>query len=369
MQVPFFNYPALFNADADAYQAIFADVGRRGAFIMQRDLAEFEAALAAYCGARHAIGVADGTLGITLALVASGLAPGDEVILPTHTFVATAAAVVHAGGVPVLADIGADHLIDPEDAARRITPRTRFLMPVQLNGRVADMDALELIAERHGLGIVEDAAQALGARYKGRCAGLFGSAGSISFYPSKTLGAFGDAGAVLTNDDGVAAKVRQLRDHGRNPATGEVDFWGHNARLDNLQAALLLHKLRTYDQAIAHRRMLAELYDAGLRDLPGMQLPAAPGSDPARFDIFQNYELQCDRRDALRAHLTAAGIGTLLQWGGKVIHQFPALRLGGRYPNADRLTERSLMLPMNTAVSPAQAQIVIAAIREFHARA
>ncbi|HEU4654949.1 MAG TPA: DegT/DnrJ/EryC1/StrS family aminotransferase, partial [Steroidobacteraceae bacterium] len=254
--IPFFDYPALFRELEDEIMASVRDVFARGAYIMQRDLLEFEKELAAYVGVKHAIGVADGTMGLLLPLLAMELKPGDEVIVPSHTFIASAAAIRHAGGTPVLADCGRDHLIDPQSVIKHITKRTRGIMPVQLNGRVADMDALSSIAREHGLFIVEDSCQALGAKFKNRCAGTFGVAGSISFYPSKTLGAFGDAGAIITNDDALAEKLQILRDHGRGP-DGNIVTWGYNSRLDNVQAAILRIKLKQYDSYIARRRDIA----------------------------------------------------------------------------------------------------------------
>src|SRR6185312_660277 len=260
-QIPFFDYPALFAELDQEITAAVHDVFARGAYIMQRDLLEFESELAGYLGVKHVIGVADGTMGLLLPLLSLKLQRADEVIVPTHTFVASAAAIHHAGATPVLVDFGRDHLIDPAALERAITPRTRGIMPVHLNGRTADMDAIGAIARKHGLFIVEDACQALGSKFKGRPAGTFGLAGSISFYPSKTLGCFGDGGCVVTNDDAMAEQIRVLRDHGRG-SDGMVCAWGFNSRLDNVQAAILRIKLKRYDSYIARRRALAGLYQA-----------------------------------------------------------------------------------------------------------
>jgi dTDP-4-amino-4,6-dideoxygalactose transaminase len=210
-KIPFFDYPALFAELEPEIMSTVREVFARGAYIMQSDLAGFESELAAYVGVKHAIGVADGTMGLLLPLLALELKPGDEVLVPSHTFVASAAAIHHAGGTPVLVDCGPDHLIDPASVRRKLGPRTRGIMPVQLNGRTADMAEIGAIAREHGLFIVEDSCQALGSKFQGRCAGTFGIAGSFSFYPSKTLGCFGDGGAVITNDDAMAERVRTLR--------------------------------------------------------------------------------------------------------------------------------------------------------------
>lgn len=365
--IPFFNYRGAFLEHEEAFVGIFRDVLRRGAFIQQRDLEDFERHLAAYLGVRHAIGVGNATDGLVMSLRAAGVEPGHEVIVPSHTMVATAAAVAHAGATPVLVDCGPDHLMDPASAARAVTRRTRALMPVQLNGRTCDMDALSALAREAGAVIVEDAAQGLGSRFRGRLAGTFGAAAAFSFYPAKILGCLGDGGAVVTDDDAVACRVRLLRDHGRDER-GEVQLWGLNSRLDNLQAALLDHQFADYQAILDRRRALASLYQERLGDLDVLTLPPAPGSDPDHYDTFQNYELEAERRDALREFLAAGGIGTLIQWGGKAIHQFPALGFRQSLPNTERLFQRCLMLPMNLTLSDDDVGYVAARVRAFYGR-
>lgn len=367
-QIPFFDYPALFAELESEIMATVRDVFARGAYIMQSDLIAFEAELAAYVGVKHAIGVADGTMGLLLPLLTLGLKAGDEVIVPSHTFVASAAAIHHAGGVPVLADCAADHLIDPRSIREVITARTRGIMPVQLNGRTADMEQISAIAAEHDLFIIEDSCQALGSRFRGRCAGTFGLAGSISFYPSKTLGCFGDGGAVLTDSDALADNVRMLRDHGRGH-DGSVWTWGYNSRLDNVQAAILRLKLKRYDAYVARRRAIATIYEERLRRRPELLLPPAPDSDPDHYDIFQNYEIEAEQRDSLRAHLDACGIKTIIQWGGKVIHQFPKLGFGQPLPYAERMSKRFLLLPMNTALRDDDVHYICDAIDQFYSGA
>lgn len=365
--IPFFDYPALFAELENEIITTVRDVFARGAYIMQSDLLSFETELAAYTGVKHAIGVADGTMGLLLPLLALGLKAGDEVLVPSHTFVASAAAIHHAGGTPVLVDCGSDHLIDPRSARRAINRRTRGIMPVQLNGRTADMDQIVAIAREHDLFIVEDSCQALGSKFNGRFAGTFGVAGSISFYPSKTLGCFGDGGAVITNDDVFAERVRMLRDHGRGP-DGDVWMWGYNSRLDNVQAAILRIKLKRYDEYIARRRAIASLYQQRLGGRAELLLPPAPDSQPEHFDIFQNYEVEVERRDELRAHLEGRGIKTILQWGGKVLHQFPKLGLGAPLAYAEQMSHRFMLLPMNTALSDDDVLYICDAINDFYAR-
>jgi dTDP-4-amino-4,6-dideoxygalactose transaminase len=364
-QIPFFNYKGAFSAQEDAYLAMLSDIIRRGAFIQQRDLVDFEQHLADYLGVKHAIGVGNATDGLIMAFRAAGIGPGDEVIFPSHTMVASPASAAHTGATPVPVDMGPDHLIDPAAIEAAITPRTRAILPVHLNGRTCAMDPILDIARKHKLLIIEDAAQALGSKYKGRMAGTFGVAAAISFYPAKILGCFGDGGAVVTNDDAVARQVRLLRDHGRNEE-GEVVTWGLNSRLDNFQAAVLDFQFKDYGDIIAHRRAVAAVYDARLRDLPQLRLPAAPNADPDHFDVFQNYELEADRRDALRDWLKANGIGTLIQWGGKAVHQFAGLGFTQRLPRTDRFFERCLMLPMNMMVATDDADYIATKVREFY---
>jgi dTDP-4-amino-4,6-dideoxygalactose transaminase len=364
-QVPFFPYAELFRSNEVELLEVITDVCRRGAYILQKDCRDFESHLAEFMGVEHAFGVANGTDAIILGLKAIGIGPGDEVILPSHTYIATAAAVHWVGATPVLAECGPDHMLEATDAEKRITSRTRAIMPVQLNGRTCDMDAIDDVASRHGLVVCEDAAQGLGSRFKDRCAGTFGAFGTISFYPAKLLGCFGDGGAIVTNDGAVAEKLAVLRDHGRN-AEGRVVAWGYNSRLDNLQAAILDYKLRSFPADIERRRAVASLYEEGLGDLDQLTLPPAPDDDPRHFDVFQNYELEADDRDALRDHLRSCGVHTIVQWAGTPVHQFAELGFDQSLPITDAFFERCLMLPMNVALDDDDVEYVIQCVREFY---
>lgn len=348
--IPFFNYPALFAEHREEYLSTFEDVLSRGAYIMQRDLVDFETELASYLGVKHAIGVADGTIALKIALMLAGVGPGDEVIVPTHTFIATASAVHQVGATPVLCDCLPDSMMDVESARRMITSKTRAIMPVQLNGRTCDMDAVGALAAEHGLKIVEDSCQAMGAKFRGRPAGTFGVAGSFSFFPAKTLGCFGDGGGLILDDDDLAERARELRDHGRGK-DGKVHRFGVNGRLDNIQAAILRLKLTRYDASIARRRDIARIYDARLSGLESVLLPPGPDGDSLRFDIFQNYEVQADRREQLRDHLSSRGVGTILQWGGHMIHQFDDLSLLSDAAYAEGMSKRYMLLPMHPMMS------------------
>ena len=350
VKIPFFNYPHIFTSQEKDMISVIQDVGRRGAFIMQKDLADFEKNLAAYTGAKYAVGVANATDGLQMALMAGGVKPGDEVIFCTHTMVATASAIHFAGAVPVPIEAGPDHLMDPDAIESAITKRTKAIMPTQLNGRTANMEAIQAIADKHGLVVFEDASQALGSKFKGKCAGTFGAGSCISFYPAKILGCLGDGGAVLTNDEEAHRKLLLLRDHGRDDS-GDVVLWGFNSRLDNIQAAILDYQLKRYQGVVDRRRSMAALYQERLESLEQLALPPAPDSDPDHFDVFQNYEIEAERRDELKAYLDENGVGTLIQWGGKAVHQFRKLGFAQSLPYTERLVERMLMLPMNMSLS------------------
>jgi dTDP-4-amino-4,6-dideoxygalactose transaminase len=363
--VPFFNYGFLFGSSEAEFLKVVTDVGGRGAFILQRDLADFEQHLAEFLGARRALGVGNATDGLHFAVRAASIGPGDEVILSSHTMIATAAAVYFAGATAIPVECAADHLIDARAVEAAITPRTRAILPTQLNGRTCDMDALGAIATKHGLVIIEDAAQALGSRFKGRCAGTFGLAAAISFYPAKVLGCLGDGGAVITSDDQIYERIFQLRDHGRS-TNGAIVSWGLNSRLDNLQAALLDFQLKEYEKVMHRRRALAGRYTERLKDVVEIVLPPAPDSDPDHFDIYQNYEIEAERRDGLKEYLKENGVGTLIQWGGQAVHQLKALGFTQDLPRTDLLFHRMLMLPMNMALSDEDLEYVCETIRTFY---
>lgn len=365
-EVPFFDYPALFERQKKEIMACLEDVLGRGAYILQKDLEEFEDNLKSYLGVKYAYGVADGTNALILALRAAGIGPGDEVILPSHTYIATAASVHYAGGTPVLAECGPDHMLDPKDIEHRITAKTKVLMPVQLNGRTCDMDAIMGIADRHGLIVIEDAAQALGSQFGGQYAGTFGKAGTFSFYPAKLLGCFGDGGAVVTNDDDMGRRLFLLRDHGRDE-NGEVVTWGTNCRLDNMQAAILDLKFKTFDQEIQRRREIAAAYDEALRDIEDLTLPPGPNAGGEHFDVYQNYEIEAGRRGELRHFLNQHGIRTIIQWGAKAVHQFQNLGFNDVHlPFTDDFFRHCFLLPLHTALSDEDVDYICECINDFY---
>jgi dTDP-4-amino-4,6-dideoxygalactose transaminase len=352
--------------------AIEADVRREwdrviagGGFVQGSQVAEFEEAFAAYCGTKHCLGVGNGTDALELALRAAGVRPADEVILPANTFVATAEAVVRAGAVPVLVDCDpATYLIDPAQISDRIGRRTRAVMPVHLYGQVADMKSIADVLSGREIRVVEDAAQAQGAQRDGIMAGQFGVAAGTSFYPGKNLGAWGDAGAVLTSSDEVAGQVRALRNHG-GVNRYEHAWIGTNSRLDTLQAVVLLAKLRLLDLWNEERRQAADLYRQLLGDLEQVALPSvAAGSCP----VWHLYVVQVAERDGVLRSLQAARIGAGIHYPSP-IHLLPGWRqlsLGGRagFPVAERAAERILSLPLYPGITAAQQERVAQALRD-----
>lgn len=335
----------------------------RGDLVMRQQLADFERRLAGFVGVKHAVGVSSGYHALHLSMLAAGLVPGSEVITVAHTFVATISAIVHCGAVPVLVDVGEDCNMDPGAFERAITARTKAVVPVHLNGRVADMERIMAIAEAHGLVVIEDAAQALGATQNGRMAGAFGRAGCFSFYPFKVLGAFGDAGAVTTNDSALARTVRLLRHNGEDRETGEYHYHGYTALLDNVQAAVLDVKLRHLPSWIAHRRMIAERYRQGLAAVGDLRLPHFPAAD--RHDAYQNYVIRTARRDDLRRHLHASGVETLVHWP-KPVWRHAGLNLSPQsLPETEAICREVISLPMSAETTPEQVDEVVHAVREF----
>ena len=369
MKVPFFNWSAVYNERATDFAQIIEETLSQGRFILQKDVAKFEQQLAEYVGAKYAVGVADGTNAILLGLRASGVTNDDEIIIAGHSFIAAAQSIHHAGGRPIPVDMDeCDWLISPKAIEGAITPKTKAIMPVHVNGRVCRMDEIIAIASRHGLEIYEDAAQAMGAKFNGKSAGTFGKWGTFSFYPSKTLGCFGDAGALVTNDPGIYESVRSMRNHGADEEKSistDVSVWGTNCRLDNIHAAILNYKLLYYDECIARRREIAQRYCSALRNVKGVRLPPSPQDDPRWFDIYQNFELCHPMRDELRAFLERNGVGTIVQWGGFGINHLKGLGLERSLPNTDLFFMESLLLPLNHMLTDEEVSHVIEACLKF----
>ncbi len=363
--IPFFDYPRLYKDDKDSFLSIFNDTCERGAFIMQKDVELFEQNLSNFINCEYSVGVANATDGLELCWLAAGLEKGDEVICSSHTMLATASSIKLSGGLPIPVDIGEDNLINPECVEAAINSRTVGIMPTQLNGRVCDMEAIMNIAKKNNLIVIEDAAQSLGAKYCGKSSGTFGLASAISFFPAKVLGSFGDAGAVVTNNPEMFDKIYQLHDHGRD-INGEVKSWGRNSRLDNLQAAFLNYKFKSYQKTIERRREIADIYDLRLRSIEEINLPPGPSNNSKNFDVYQNYELTAAKRDKLKIFLSNNGIGTLIQWGGKGIHQWKVLGFKENLPKTEEFFKTCLMLPMNMFISDDDIHYICDKIIEFY---
>lgn len=368
MTVPFVDLQAAHDEVRPALDEAYRRVLGSGSFVLGEELEAFEREFAAACGVRHAVGTGNGLDALHLILLACGVGPGDEVVVPAHTFIATWLAVSWTGARPIPAEVdrGTGNL-DPERLP--IGARTRAIVPVHLYGQPADMDPILEIARDRGLRVIEDAAQAHGARYKGRPAGALGAPGdaaAFSFYPTKNLGALGDGGAVVTDDDDLAERVRLLRSYGSR-VKYQHEIRGFNSRLDPLQAAFLRAKLPLLDDWNERRRRVARRYLEGLAGVPGVALPEVPAwADPA----WHLFVVRHPRRDALQEHLRAAGIGTLIHYP-QPPHLAPAYAeegwRPGDFPVAEELADTVLSLPMGPHLAPEAQDRVIAAIRSFGA--
>ena len=332
------------------------------------EVAEFERRFAAMHGARHAIGVVNGTVSLRIALMAAGIQAEDEVIVPPYTFLATATAVVEANAVSVFADIDLETFnLDPKAVEAAITPRTRAIMPVHLFGQCADMDPILAIARQHNLTVIEDAAQAIGAEYRGRRAGTMGLLGCLSFFPSKNLGGFGDGGMVVTNDAALAEKIRCLRMHGMQPKYYHP-LLGGNFRLDALQAAVLLVKLKHLDTWTRGRQSNAARYD---QLLVGSAVTTPPAiwrtTRDKHHHIYNQYTLRCPNRDGLRQALQSAGIGCDIYYPLPLHLQECFAGLGGKpgdFPVAEAAAQQVLSIPIYPELSAEQIESVADTIRQ-----
>jgi dTDP-4-amino-4,6-dideoxygalactose transaminase len=361
-QVPFLDLGRLHESIRDQLNAACRRVMDSGWFIMGPEMEAFEAEFARYCEAKHCIGVGNGLEALHLLLRAYGIGPGDEVVVPSNTCIATWLAVTECGATPVPVEPSTDtHNIDPVLIGNAITGRTRAIIPVHLYGQAADMDPVNALATTHGLIVIEDAAQAQGARYKGRRAGSLGNAAATSFYPSKNLGALGDGGAVLTNDDAVAVKVRLLRNYG-SEVKHRHDLAGYNSRLDEMQAAFLRVKLVVLDEWNTRRGEVAARYSSLLADAD-VVLPYVPGYvDP----VWHLYVIRSKQRDALRAYLEQKGISTGIHYPIPP-HRQACYRGLREYelPIAEMLAEEVLSLPISPALETAEIEYVADAIFRF----
>ena len=370
MTIPFIDLRAAheeIGAELDAAVARVIDSGR---YLLGPELESFESEFAEYCGTRHCVGVASGLSALELALQATGIGPGDEVIVPAYTFVGTWIAVTRTGARPVPVDVHEQtYNIDAGQIAAAMTPATAAIVPVHLRGEPADMDAVNEIAEAHGLVVIEDAAQAHGARHRGRRAGSLGTAAAFSFYPAKNLGALGDGGAVTTDDDAIAERVRLLRNYGERKKY-EIEIAGVNSRLAEIQAAALRVKLPRLDGWNAARARLAQIYKAQLEGHDSLSLPDVPGWAEPAWHLFA---VGHPDRDACRAALERQGIETQIHYPvpphlSGAYSDFNAMR--GSFPVTERLAGTTLSLPLYPQLDPKScAEVATAVVRTLGAGA
>ena len=370
MMIPFVDLKAQYETLRDEVNAAVSRVLESTQFVLGPEVEAFESEFAAYCGARHCVAVNSGTSALHVALLAAGVGTGDEVVTVSHTFVATAAAVRHAGARPVLVDIDPKTcLIDPAKIESAITGRTRAVMPVHLYGRCADMDAITEIARRHNLVVVEDAAQAHGAEYKGRRAGSLAPLACFSFYPGKNLGAYGEGGAVTTDSDETARLLRELRDHGQSRKYFHERI-GYNYRLDGVQGAVLRVKLRRLDAWNEARRAHAAEYRRLLAGAPGVRL--LEDGTYENVPVHHIFPVFTPRRDELAEHLKREGVSTGIHYPVPVHLQksFADLAVpAGALPATERAARETLSLPMYPELSADAIARAADAVRRFGAEA
>ncbi len=336
-----------------------------GRFILGDEVAAFESEFAAYCGTRFAVGVGNGTDAITMALKAMKIGRGDEVITAPNSFLASASAIALAGATPVFVDVQDDFNLNPNLLESAITGRTRAILPVHLTGRPADMSAVLAVAEKHGLAVVEDAAQAVGARYRGQRVGSFGAAGCFSLHPLKNLNACGDGGVITTNTETLYRHLLKARNHGlRN--RDECEFWSGNSRLDALHAAMLGIKLKYLDTWIEGRRAIAAFYRDHLTGVVSI-----PQEGSHEYAVYHTFVIQADLRDDLRRHLRQLGVETKIHYPIPIHLQESARYLGhkeGDFPTAERQSLRILSLPVYPELARDQLEHIVNSIRGFYAR-
>jgi dTDP-4-amino-4,6-dideoxygalactose transaminase len=368
--VPLLALDRQYQSLRDEIRAAIAGVCDSGRFVLGPDVADLEAELAAMLDVPHVISCASGSDALLLALMALGVGSGDEVIVPSYTFFATASAVTRLGAIPIFADIDpTTYLIDPRDVERKISGRTRAIVPVHLFGRTADMDALAPLVARTGLPVVEDAAQSILSTWHGRCSGGLGDVGCFSFYPTKNLGGAGDGGFLTTTRDDVAKALRLLRVHGMEPRYYH-EVIGINSRLDSIQAAILRVKLPHLDAWTTARQVNAGRYRDLFEEYGLADRVAVPGDEPRGRHVWNQFVVRVlgDDRDALRAHLTASGVGTEIYYPVPLHLQKCFAHLGwakGDLPETERAAEQTLALPIFPELEDSEQRTVVARIAEF----
>lgn len=363
-KVPFIDLQARYQEEREEILACVDRVLTKGHVILTEEVGEFEADITRYTGAKHCVSMNSGTDALMIGMWAMGIGKGDEVITPPVSFVASTGSIAHIGAIPVYADVKDDQTIDPAEIEKRITPRTKAIMPVHWVGRIADMDAIREIAQRHKLKIIEDAAQAMGAYYKGRHGGTFGDAGAVSAHPLKNLNALGDGGFLLTDDDEIAHKARLYRNHGLE-SRDNCAFYGVNSRLDVLNAEVLKFRLRRLKGVIDQRRRNANIYRQIIK--PGhVQIPEEKSHEVVSYVMFIT---QADERDRLQKFLAEHGVQTLVYYGTALHLHKAAASLGyqrGDFPVAERQCDRVLALPHMQYLSEDQVAYAAELVNKFY---
>jgi len=365
MKVPFVSLDRQYRNLRAELMAEFDRVGQSGIYILGETLERFESEIAAYCGTRYALGVANGSDALFLSLKALGIGPGDEVVTCPNSFIATTWTIVAAGARPVFVDVTDDYNMDVAQIERAVTPRTRAIMPVHLTGRPADMDAINEIAARRALAVIEDAAQAIGARYKGRRTGSLGTIAGFSLHPLKNLAVLGDGGVITTDRQDLYEKLTKLRNHGlRN--RDECEFWGYNSRLDPLQAAFASLKLKHLDRWNQRCREIAGHYRTRLGGLVEV-----PEDREYEESVYHNFIIRTPRRDDLMRHLEEHGVGTRIHYPIPIHLQEAARGLGyrqGDFPVTERHARTMLSLPIYPELTDPEVEWVIACVESFFSK-
>lgn len=365
-KVCFVNPGRLYQTLKEELDAAYFEVMTKGDLVDRRQLHSFEENLAKFVGTKYAVGLNSGYDALHISLRAAQIGPGDEVIVPAHTFVATCSAVVNAGAAPVLVDVAKDFNIDVDKIEEVITPRTRGIIPVHLSGWMADMPRIMDVARKYNLIVIEDACQSLRSSINGKHAGSWGLTGCWSFYPFKILGGYGDGGAITTDDQNVATFIRRMRYNGEDRDTGEYHGHGFTCLLDNLQAAFLDVKLKHLPAWIVRRKAIAERYRNALSDLPDLQLPHydRPGFD----HVYQNYTVRSKQGNEFSEYLKANGVEVLTQFR-KPYYKHKALKLVARdFPETEALSREVCSLPMTPELEDCEIDMVIKTVRRFYGK-
>ncbi|QYR23484.1 DegT/DnrJ/EryC1/StrS family aminotransferase [Paenibacillus sp. sptzw28] len=370
MKVPFFNYEARFEEDRKMIKEIVYRVGMSNHFILKERVAEFEQSICSYIGAKHTVAVANGTTALSILLRAMGVGPGVDVLTPAFSFISTASAIALLGARPVFVDVDPDNaMMDPVDLESRVTPSSKVIIPTHLFSVMADMEAINQVAKRHQLLVLEDSAVALGAIQNGRPAGMLGHAGLYSFFPAKPLGGIGDGGIIVTDDDELGRMCRMLRNHGQDGITRFLHHHvGYNNRMDEIVAAYLQHKLKRYDELLLQRRRIAALYNDAFAGLAPMMKIVTDHHDER---VYYTYVVQAENREALRQYLTDRGVETQIYYPLALPLQPAFAYLGhrqGDFRNAELITRKALALPLYAEIPDDHVEQVIEAVTSFYAK-